>query len=168
MPLRVSPEDLGPLLAALSMIIEEVDLGLQPNYGIQVAADRVVWQLDMRSALAALKNPELWSQMKRSLFVEVPLGPPAGRACGEACIVAANRLDHYSGIVSETTKGGVHAAMASQAAHEPTLELVERYFLWVRGDAAWARHEALRLRLLAHELTLHGSADISDRDSQEQ
>jgi hypothetical protein len=136
------------------MIIEEIDVGLQPDYGVQVAADRVVWQLDMRSALAAL-----------SLFVEVPLGPPAGRACGEACIVAANRLDHYSGIVSESAKGGVRAAVASQAAHEPTLELVERYFSWVRGDAAWARSEALRLRLLAHELTLHGSGDISERDT---
>ena len=168
MTLRITGEDPGPLLAALDMLIEEVDLDLEPNYGIQVAADRVAWQQDMRIAAAALRAAEAVRRAKQSLMVGVPLSPPTATACAAAFIVAANRLDHYSGVVSESAKGGIRAAVVSQAAHEPTMELVERHFPVLRGDAAWARDEALRLRLHAHELMLHENADVSDHDGQEQ
>jgi len=157
--LRITAEDIGPLLAALDMLAEEVDLNLEADYGIQVAADRIVWQQDMRNAAAALRDAEHQRRVKqpRPLMVDIRLPPPVASACHRACVVAANRLDHYSGIVSESAKGGVRPALASLVAHEPTLELVERYFRWVRDDAAWARNEALRLRLHAHEIMLHDS-----------
>jgi hypothetical protein len=142
---------------ALDMVIDEVDLDLEPNYGIQVAADRVAWQQDMRIAAAELRRAEAVRDAQRSLMVAIPLSPPTAAACAAAFIVAANRLDHYSGVVSESAKGEIRAALVSQACHEPTLELVERRFPWVRDDAAWARDEALRLRLHAHELMLHDS-----------
>jgi len=102
------------------------------------------------------------------LMVAVPLSPPTATACGAAFIVAANRLDHYSGVVSESVKGGIRAAIVSQTAHQPTLELVERHFSALRGDAAWARDEALRLRLHAHELMLHDKDDRSEINGQQQ
>ena len=155
MPLRVSAEDVGPLLAALEMVTEQIELDLEPDYGIQVAANRVVWKDDMGIAAAELRNAERHRRMQGSLMVEVPLSPAVASSCGAACIVAANRLDHYSGIVSESAKGGIRAALVAQGADQPTRELVQRHFSWVRDDAAWARQEALRLRLHAHELMLH-------------
>lgn len=167
MTLRITAEDSRPLVAALDMLIEEVDLDLEPNYGIQVAADRVAWQQDMRIAVAALREAEAVRHAKRSLMVSVPLSPPTATACAVAFIVAANRLDHYSGVVSVSAKDGIRAAIASQAAHQPTLELVERHFPVLRGDAAWARDEALRLRLHAHELMLHEGDDATASNKQQ-
>lgn len=146
------------------MLVEEVDLNLEPDYGIHIAADRIVWQQDMRAAaevLLATKHERGLTQ-PRPLMVEVPLPPPLAQACAAACVVAANRLDHYSGIVSEKARGGIRAATVSRTGHKATYELVERHFPWVRDDAAWARSEALRLRLHAHEIMLHDSRTERD------
>jgi hypothetical protein len=151
----LTPEDMGPVLAALELIIDEIDRDLMPDYGIQVAANRVVWKTQLEGLVRKLANPTVTKALERATWIQLPLTAEEASMCGYALLIAANRLDHFVSV--EGLRREAEADTPVLPDHTPWMvDLVREHFSVIAHDIAWVRHESLRLRLHAHCLLEHG------------
>ena len=150
---------MGPVLWALELVIDEVGQDLMPDYGIHVAADRVVWKTQLERVALKLRQAIAAKVHEQHVWVLLSLPAEEASACGHAMLVATNRLDHF---VSMEGLRGDAVAEAAILPYDRTpwmVELVRKHFLTIAHDIAWVRQESLRLLLHAHCLLEHGNGD---------
>ena len=147
----VTPEDMGPIVAALKLVISEIDEGFYTNHGVQVEATRLAMSSHLTSVLQRLTSPSVTGIQRASTAAAIKLTKEEASACGGALILAASRLDNFAGV--ESLRESPVAAITER--DEESAERVRRHFSAIASDLAWVRVEGLRLRLHAHELREH-------------
>ena len=146
----ITPEDVGPIVMALNLLLEEINRNLQPDYGIQVAANRIVWRTHLSDVLQRVTQPNAWIEMRREVAATILLSFDQAAACGYALLVAANRLDHFVGV-----KNASGDPVVAAVTNPKVVELVDKHFSIMIDDLSWLRTESIRLRLHAHRLLDH-------------
>lgn len=148
----LTPEDVDTIQVAVRLVIDEIDTNIQPNYGIQVDANRADWKSDLETVLNTISSPFVGLYQSVWLAVSVEITQDVASSTGLALLVAANRLDHYAGVMPHLGDPLVHAI----GLYKKTDELVKQHFSAISNDAAYLRAESLRFRLHAHWLLEHG------------
>ena len=151
----ITIEDMGPLVAALKLVSEELDRNLNPNYGIQVAADRAALSAHLRQVLRLLTDPAVAAGQAVATAVHVRLTSEEAAAAGGALLIASNRLDHFAGVEGARGDPIAQAFVLPGTVNEVTMDLVRRHFSPIAKDISWVRVEGLRLRIHAHRLLDH-------------
>jgi len=152
----LTPEDMGPVLAALKLVIDEIDRDLLPNYGIELAAKRVLWKTDLQRVARQLTQPTVTKLQKEFLWIRLPLSAEEACSCGYALLVAANHLDHFTGVEGLRGDPLAETFVLPYDRSPWIVDLVKQHFSPIADDIAWVRQESLRLRLHAHYLLEHG------------
>ena len=147
----VTPEDMGPIVAALELVISEIEEGAYTSHGVQVEATRLAMSSHLTSVLQRLTSPSVADIQGVSTAAAIRLTKEEASACGGALILAANRLDQFAGV--ESLRENPSALITER--DEESAERVRRHFSVIASDLPWVRVEGLRLRLHAHELREH-------------
>jgi hypothetical protein len=151
----LTPEDMGPVVWALELMIDEINEDLVSDYGIQAVADRIVWKTEQERVAGKLTDPTVARLLKKHTFIQLPLTADEAPRCGYALLVAANRLDHFAGVEGLRGNATAEDFVLPYQANESAIDLVRRHFGPFADDIAWIRQESLRLRLHAHRLLEH-------------